>query len=94
MVRQVFRVCLFVLSRCCRVGTTSPLPPSFFYQPTWQYGLLAEAARVSAQAINGVPCFVFNARYALPGAQPPEVLLRMFETVNSELEQSDVQAGA
>ena len=34
--------------------------------------------------ITGVPCFVFNARYALPGAQPPEVLLRMFETVQSE----------
>ena len=34
--------------------------------------------------ITGVPCFVFNARYALPGAQPPEVLLRMFETMRSE----------
>ncbi len=54
----------------------------------------AEDAYARRSGITGVPCFVFNARYALPGAQPPEVLLRMFETVNSELEQSAVQAGA
>ncbi len=46
----------------------------------------AEDAFARRSGITGVPCFVFNARYALPGAQPPEVLLRMFETMRSENE--------
>lgn len=29
--------------------------------------------------INAVPCFVFDGREALAGAQPPEVFLRLFE---------------
>jgi predicted DsbA family dithiol-disulfide isomerase len=29
--------------------------------------------------ITGVPCFIFNGRYALPGAQPPEVLHQLFD---------------
>ena len=46
----------------------------------------AEDALARHSGITGVPCFVFNSRYALPGAQPPEVLLRMFETLHSENE--------
>ena len=46
----------------------------------------AEDALARHSGITGVPCFVFNTRYALPGAQPPEVLLRMFETLHSENE--------
>lgn len=44
----------------------------------------AEDAFARNSGITGVPCFVFNTRYALPGAQPPEVLLRMFDTMHSE----------
>jgi predicted DsbA family dithiol-disulfide isomerase len=32
-----------------------------------------------AFGINAVPCFVFDGREALAGAQPPEVFLRLFE---------------
>lgn len=53
----------------------------------------AEDTFARRSGITGVPCFVFNTRYALPGAQPPEVLLRMFETVRSE-DQSGLQARA
>ncbi len=31
--------------------------------------------------ITGVPCFIVNGRYAISGAQAPEIFLRVFETV-------------
>lgn len=39
-------------------------------------------ARVNG--IVGVPCFVGNERYALPGAQPPEALVRLFELMQQD----------
>lgn len=53
----------------------------------------AEDSYARRSGITGVPCFVFNARYALPGAQPPEVLLRMFETVQSETQAAATAQG-
>lgn len=47
------------IARECGVGDTAPAPR-------------AQAAPVG---IDGVPFFVFDGRYALSGAQPPEVLL-------------------
>ena len=35
--------------------------------------------RARMAGITGVPRFIFNGRYALPGAQPPEVLQQMFD---------------
>jgi predicted DsbA family dithiol-disulfide isomerase len=35
--------------------------------------------RARALGINAVPCFVFDGRGALAGAQPPEVFLRLFD---------------
>ncbi|MFN4282865.1 MAG: DsbA family oxidoreductase [Alphaproteobacteria bacterium] len=32
-----------------------------------------------ARGVNAVPCYVMGGNYALSGAQPPEVFLRMFE---------------
>lgn len=44
---------------------------------------LAEVAAANDRArtfgINAVPCFVFDERQALAGAQPPEVFLRLFD---------------
>jgi predicted DsbA family dithiol-disulfide isomerase len=34
--------------------------------------------------IDGVPCFIFNRRHALPGAHPPEVLHRLFDLAQQE----------
>ena len=34
--------------------------------------------------INGVPCFIFNGRNVLAGAQPPEVLVRMIDLALAE----------
>lgn len=40
---------------------------------------LAEDRLARRQGINGVPCFIFNGRFALSGAQPPEALLQLFD---------------
>jgi predicted DsbA family dithiol-disulfide isomerase len=34
--------------------------------------------------IDGVPCFVFNGRHALAGAQPPKVLVQMLDLAQQE----------
>jgi predicted DsbA family dithiol-disulfide isomerase len=34
--------------------------------------------------IDGVPCFVFNGRHALAGAQPPKVLVQMLDLAEQE----------
>ncbi len=41
-----------------------------------------EAARRAG--VNGVPCFIYAGRYALSGAQPPEVLWQMFDVALAE----------
>ncbi len=35
--------------------------------------------------IDGVPCFVFNGRHALAGAQPPKVLVQMLDMAAQEV---------
>lgn len=39
----------------------------------------SEDSTARLSGVVGVPCFMGNGRYALPGAQPPEALLRLFE---------------
>ncbi len=36
--------------------------------------------------IDGVPCFIFNGRHALAGAQPPKVLTQMLDLAQQEAE--------
>jgi predicted DsbA family dithiol-disulfide isomerase len=40
---------------------------------------LAEDRLARRQGINGVPCFIFNGRFALSGAQPPEALTQLLD---------------
>ena len=41
--------------------------------------------QAAQQGINGVPFFVFGEKYALSGAQPPEVFERALAQTISEL---------
>ena len=50
--------------------------------------ILAEDAAARRAGINGVPCFIYAGRFALPGAQPPEVLHQMFDVARAEEEKS------
>ncbi len=38
-----------------------------------------ESEAASRAGISGVPCFIFEGRYAVSGAQPPDVFERVFE---------------
>ncbi|MEJ1995903.1 MAG: DsbA family oxidoreductase [Limibacillus sp.] len=43
--------------------------------------ILAEDLYARQQGINGVPCFIFNGRYALSGAQDPSVLRKVIDSL-------------
>ncbi len=47
-------------------------------------GALAEDMLARRQGINGVPCFVFNGRFALSGAQEPEALFQLFDLARED----------
>lgn len=44
----------------------------------------AEDLAARRAGITGVPCFIFNRRHALPGAQPPEVFFQLFDLAREE----------
>lgn len=52
---------------------------------------LAEDRLARRQGINGVPCFIFNGRFALSGAQPPEALAQLLDLADVD---DAMQAGA
>jgi len=41
--------------------------------------------RARAIGVEGVPCFIFNQRLALSGAQPPEVIVEAMEKALEEV---------
>jgi predicted DsbA family dithiol-disulfide isomerase len=51
----------------------------------------ADEARAHELGINGVPCFVFDGRFAVSGAQSPQVLLSALHQAWSEREQSSAE---
>lgn len=46
--------------------------------------VIAEDQLARRQGINGVPCFVFNGRYSLSGAQEPEALFQLFDLARED----------
>jgi len=44
----------------------------------------SEDATARRMGIQGVPCFIFNRKYAVSGAQEPEVLLQVMQRVKAE----------
>ena len=55
----------------------------------------ADEDEARALGINGVPFFVFAGRYAVSGAQPPEVLLRVLErTIEESVPSAKLEEGA
>ncbi len=44
----------------------------------------AEDALARRQGINGVPCFIFNQRFLLSGAQEPESFFQLFDLAREE----------
>jgi predicted DsbA family dithiol-disulfide isomerase len=46
--------------------------------------VLAEDALARRTGISGVPCFIFNSRYALSGAQDPEAFFQLFDLARED----------
>jgi predicted DsbA family dithiol-disulfide isomerase len=46
--------------------------------------ILNEDTLARRAGINGVPCFIFNGRYALSGAQEPEAFFQLFDLAREE----------
>jgi len=46
--------------------------------------VLQEDQFARRQGINGVPCFIFNGRYALSGAQEPEAMFQLFDLARED----------
>lgn len=44
----------------------------------------AEILHAQAIGVTGVPCFIFDGRYAVAGAQPPDVLANLIRQVGAE----------
>lgn len=44
--------------------------------------ILAEDELARHLGVNGVPCFIINRKYAVSGAQSPEVLVQIFDLAN------------
>jgi len=51
----------------------------------------AEDDRVRLQDVNGVPCFIIEAKYAVSGAESPEVFHQLFDLVSQN---ADADAAA
>jgi len=46
--------------------------------------IVEEDRQARGLGIDGVPCFIFNGRHALAGAQPPKVLVQMLDLAQQE----------
>ncbi len=53
--------------------------------------ILAEDHYARQIGIQGVPCFIFNGKHAVSGAQPPEVFHQLFDLIREE-EKAEVEA--
>ncbi|WP_340118920.1 DsbA family oxidoreductase [Pelagibius sp. 7325] len=47
--------------------------------------IVEEDRQARGLGIDGVPCFIFNGRHALAGAQPPKVLVQMLDLAQQEV---------
>ena len=69
-----------VLIDCAeRAGIDPAATEGFLASGAAAEATLAEDPLARRQGINGVPCFIFNGRFALSGAQPPEALAQLLD---------------
>jgi len=56
-----------------------------------QARIVAEDEHVRLMGVTGVPCFIIDERYAVSGAQSPEVFFQIFDLVREEQAQTTTQ---
>lgn len=55
-----------------------------------EQAVTAEDVRARKMGVTGVPCFIINGRYAISGAQDPEVFQQVFSVAEQEEENESV----
>ena len=66
------------------VGLDSDKTRNFLETDTDVESILAEDELARRLGVNGVPCFIVNRKYAVSGAQSPEVLVQVFDLANQD----------
>lgn len=56
--------------------------------------VLAEDVQARQLGVSSVPFFIFERKYAISGAQPPEAFLQIFDTIAAEIEETADSATA
>ncbi|MGF1594878.1 MAG: DsbA family oxidoreductase [Kiloniellaceae bacterium] len=75
-----------VLSAAAESAGLDPAEARAFLQSGELESEIAEEDRQARNlGIDGVPCFIFNGRHALAGAQPPKVLVQMLDLAQQEV---------
>ena len=62
------------------IGLEPEQARSAVQERTWRQAVQDDLAVARSLAVQGVPFFVLDSRYAVSGAQPPEVLLEALRT--------------
>jgi predicted DsbA family dithiol-disulfide isomerase len=74
-----------VLSAVAReAGLSDEAVERFRTTDVYEVEVLAEDGIARQSGISGVPCFIFQRRFAVSGAHPPEVLARAMEQAQAE----------
>jgi len=68
-----------LVAAASEAGLDSDAARAFLASGTDAEAIRDEDAQARQAGINGVPCFIFNGKFALSGAQAPDVLLRLFD---------------
>jgi predicted DsbA family dithiol-disulfide isomerase len=80
------------------VGAAAGLDPretaAFLRGEAETESVLAEDVLARRAGINGVPCFIFNGRFALSGAQEPEAFFQIFDLAREQEKTVAATAGA
>ena len=74
-----------LLEAAAAAGLDQPAAERFLESDDLLTEVSEEDRQARALGIDGVPCFIFNGRHALAGAQPPKALAEMLDVAQQEL---------
>ena len=86
-----------IIDELIELGTELGMPEAelahYLYSDTDIGTILGDNSRAHRLGVNGVPCVVFNDRYAITGAQETHVLTRLLDVAAESQLEAQVQVG-
>lgn len=82
---------LAAIAAACGIGRDEVA--AFLDSDAGRARIIAEDEHVRDLGVTGVPCFIIDGRYAVSGAQSPEVFFQIFDLVREEQVQPATSAG-